>query len=190
MCNARKRFRWRIMTLANNKIWPFTSETGSRRKSLLIVKRTCVSYKTRRYSKRLSAVSQAFKMMFFSDWQGTYGKKDLRVESITSRKILQMLYHWAIGDSSCRGRLSRLSLSMRTNFLYTSRIGISTCDAIAHKWFKWRRSMLILVICFCVVFLLSLCLFFHDSNMIRQNLIKKARRLNQNTPISQWERAF
>ena len=89
-----------------------------------------------------------------------------------------------------RGRLSRLSLSMGTNFLYTSRIGISTCDAIAHKWFKWRRSMLILVICFCVVFLLSLCLFFHDSNMIRQNLIKKARRLNQNTPISQWERAF
>ena len=39
--------------------------------------------------------------------------------------------------------------------------------------------------CFIVV-----SLFVHDSNMIRQNLIKKARPLNQNTPTGQRERVY
>ena len=82
-----------------------------------------------------------------------------------------------------RGRLSRLSLSMETNFIYTSRIGISTCDAIAQQWCKWRRSILILVICFLFCFLVV-------SLFVWQNLIKKAWRLNQNTPIGQWEHAY
>ena len=53
--------------MTNNKIQRFATEEGSRRKTLLMVKFTYVSYKSHRCSKRLSAVSQALKMMFFSD---------------------------------------------------------------------------------------------------------------------------
>ena len=53
--------------MTNNKIQRFATEEGSRRKTLLMVKLTYVCYKTHRCSKRLSAVSQAFKVMFFGD---------------------------------------------------------------------------------------------------------------------------
>ena len=49
-------------------------------------------------------------------------------------------------------RLSCLIRSMATNLLCAARIGMSKCDAIAQWWCKWKRSILILVICFLLCF--------------------------------------
>ena len=49
-------------------------------------------------------------------------------------------------------RLSCLIRSMATNLLCAARIGMSKCDAIAEWWCKWKRSILILVICFLLCF--------------------------------------
>ena len=87
------------------------------------------------------------------------------------------------------GRLSRLSLSMETNFIYTSRIGISTCDAIAQQWCKWRRSILILVICFLFCFLVVSLIVLSRPKHDTTKFNKEGMTSQSKTHLSANERA-